>query len=453
MKLDYLSLVTSNKRRETEEDHRELRKLMQRWPEIRDACRDPYESIKERQFARIKQLVTHAFKNVPMYTEKYCDAGFEPGDLKTWKDFEGLPIMEKDELIEAFPDKSLSKLHDMKFTTRSSGSSGKFATIVVSPNAIYEDTVQGARQFFFQTGGKYCPDDVVLFIYTSPWWTSSIDSKYKTEFLPTTTTSEEASRALKLIKPKILSLYPSYLKKMAGDGVDIKLNGTELIVIHSEQSYRKERDALSKVFGIPILDEYSSEELTRIALECPSRNYHLEEDACYIEIVDTSTRKRLPNGKEGLVIGTNLLNEAMPIIRYNQGDLVSMIGAIDCECGSNFRVIGQPKGRVMDCITTPDGEIIPSGSFMDLAYNWYLEMNVPVHGLRYQIKQDASGSVKVKIVPGRYSLNADHIKRIKASMYNLLPDNMYVTVDLVKDIPPIGNKFRPVISRYSGGLK
>ena len=33
--------------------------------------------------------------------------------------------------------------------------------------------------------------------------------------------------------------------------------------------------------------EYSSEELTRIALECPEHIYHLEEDACYIEIVDS----------------------------------------------------------------------------------------------------------------------------------------------------------------------
>ena len=57
-------------------------------------------------------------------------------------------------------------------------------------------------------------------------------------------------------------------------------------------------------------------ELTRIALECKNSNYHLEEDSCYVEVLNQN--KIIRNGT-GVVVGTNLLNMATPIIRYYQG--------------------------------------------------------------------------------------------------------------------------------------
>ncbi len=44
-------------------------------------------------------------------------------------------------------------------------------------------------------------------------------------------------------------------------------------VTHSEYSSRAQRQAWSKELGVPVLDEYSSEEATRIALELPCGHY------------------------------------------------------------------------------------------------------------------------------------------------------------------------------------
>jgi len=449
--VDYSTLGTTVMRKETPRDHQILRRIMnRRWPEIRDFCyRDP-EAIREWQFGRIQQLVDHAFGTVPLYREKYSAAGFKPGDLRTWNDFERLPVLTKGELIDGFPEKSVSGKHNLEFTTRSSGSSGQFVTVVVSPDAVYEDTVQGVRQFWFQNGGNYQPDDLALFIYTCPWWVSSVDGDYRTEFLPTTTRIGESMRRIRELRPKILSTYPTYLRELAAEGADLKGSGVELVVIHSEQSSIHERRELSQQFGIPVLDEYSSEELTRISLECPSRRYHLEEDACYAEIVDQDDLARgLSNGEIGLVVGTNLLNEGTPIIRYCQGDLATIIGNQRCECGSNFRVISSPKGRKMDSIIVPPGRGIPAGAFMDLAYNWYLEAGIPVHGLKYKIVQEETGDVDVFIVPGLYPFTDRMSELVRESMYSLLPREVGVNVHVVDDLPfQKGNKYRPVISLY-----
>ncbi|KUK84270.1 MAG: CapK protein [Microgenomates bacterium 39_6] len=444
----YLKLGTSNKRREKKADHKRLRELyQQKWREIRDFRKVPAKEIENWQFNRIKELVSHAYKTVPLYREKYSKVGFLPEDLKSWQDFRSLPILTKEELIEGFPDRTVSKRFNFEFTTRSSGSSGKFATIAVSPEAIYLDTIQGARQFYFQSGGKYKTYDLALFIYTSPWWVASIDGNYRTEFLPTTTKPSEALGIIRRLKPKILSLYPTYLNKFYELKAPLKEFGIRLIVVHSEQSTSKQRRELSSYFGIPVLDEYSSEELTRIALECPFRKYHIEEDACYIEIVDPKTGENVEDGRYGSVIGTNLLNEAMPIIRYSQGDLASLEGFEKCACGSNFRVMDRIYGRYMDSIVTNKGETIPASCFMDLAYNWYLELDIPVHGLRYQIVQKEDGNICIYIISGVNGISQAQKFRIRESLYQLIPREMKVTVRVVKKLPVnTGVKFRPVIS-------
>src|SRR5215212_3894722 len=64
----------------------------------------PLAQIRAAQFARIQQLVDIAFTSIPVYREKYKAAGFSRGGLQSWRDFESLPTITKDELIVAFPE-------------------------------------------------------------------------------------------------------------------------------------------------------------------------------------------------------------------------------------------------------------------------------------------------------------------------------------------------------------
>ena len=88
-------------------------------------------------------------------------------------------------------------------------------------------------------------------------------------------------------------------------------------------SSKQERKKLASELGRPVLDEYSSEELTRIAREMPSGLYHMCEDAVRLDIVDCDTWKVKDQGR-GIAVGTNLLNTAMPFIRYVQGDVITI---------------------------------------------------------------------------------------------------------------------------------
>lgn len=401
------------------------------------------DEIHKWQLERIAYLVDYAFENIPLYRKKYSEVGYVKGSIKTWDDFYKLPYLRKEELIAGFPGEIVKDVDDFTLSTRSSGSSGKFVTIAVSQEAIYKDTLQTIRQFYMQSGKRYCADDTILFIYTCPWWISEIKGKYVQDYLPTTTKVSDAVEHIKQTRPHYISTYPTYLEKIASTGVKLSDYGVELVIVHSEQSDKTQRKMLADMLDVEVLDEYSSEELTRIALECPNHHYHLEEDACFIEIIDKDGNK-LPDGEVGIVVGTNLLNTATPIIRYVQGDLAKITVDETCSCGNNGRIIEGVKGRNMDCVITDTGESIPASCFMDIAYNWFLVYDIPVHGLRYQFVQSKVGRLDLYIIEGEYSLP---LEELEETIYTLVPRSTKVCVHEVDELPyDKGTKYRPVIS-------
>lgn len=413
------------------------------WNGLKNFLHQSREDINEWQLKRISYLVDYAFENIPLYRKKYSEIGYVKGSIKTWEDFYKLPYLHKEELIEGFPEAIVKNIDDFMLSTRSSGSSGKFVTLAVSQEAIYKDTLQTIRQFYMQSNGRYCADDVILFIYTCPWWIESINGKFVQEFLPTTAKVDEAIEKIKTLRPRYISTYPTYLEKIASTGVKLSEYGVELVIVHSEQSDRKQRKMLAEMLDVEVLDEYSSEELTRIALECPKHHYHLEEDACFIEIIDKDGNK-LPDDQLGIVVGTNLLNTSTPIIRYIQGDLAKITLQKQCECKNNGRIIEGVKGRNMDCVITDTGESIPASCFMDIAYNWFLVYDIPVHGLKYQFVQPEIGKLDLYIIKGEYSMN---LEVIKESIYTLIPRSTELNVHIVdKLLFDKGTKYRPVIS-------
>ncbi len=411
--------------------------------ELNDFLHQPLEIIRDAQLERIKYLVDYAFDNIPLYRKKYSEVGYTKGSIKTWEDFQKLPLLHKEELIEGFPGEIVKDIDDFVLSTRSSGSSGKFVTIAVSQEAIYKDTLQTIRQFNMQSGGRYLPEDTILYIYTCPWWVDNIGGKFNQDYLPTTTKVDVAIEHIKRTRPRYISTYPTYLEKIASTGVKLSDYGVELVIVHSEQSDAKQRKMLAEALDVEVLDEYSSEELTRIALECPKHHYHLEEDACFIEIVDKDGNN-LPDGQTGIVVGTNLLNTATPIIRYIQGDLAKITTEETCDCGNNGRIIEGVKGRNMDSVITDTGECIPASCFMDIAYNWFLVYEIPVHGLKYQFVQPEVGKLDLYLIEGEYPIELDAIKE---TIYTLVSRTTEVTVHKVDKLPyDAGTKYRPVIS-------
>lgn len=226
------------------------------------------EEIEKYQLNKLSKLVDYAFENIPLYKKKYSEVGFKSGDIRSFADFERLPILYKDELIDGFPSQIVKNLDDYKYSTRSSGSGGRFVTVAVDLNAIYIDTLQGIRQFLFQSDYRFTPDDVVLFIYTCPWWITDINGKYKLDFLPTTTNPSKALDYIKGIRPTIISTYPTYLQSLCEQRIKLSDYGVKCVIVHSEQSnknFREEIDCYNMGFDAVSIEPTSLQEYSLVS--------------------------------------------------------------------------------------------------------------------------------------------------------------------------------------------
>jgi phenylacetate-CoA ligase len=141
------------------------------------------------------------------------------------------------------------------------------------------------------------------------------------------------------------------LAQLASDYEPIKI---EQFLTVSDRIDPQLRILLNDVFAGRIIDRYSSEEFGYIALQCPVHDHlHICSPSLVVEVVDDEGNA-CDIGVPGRVLVTSLHNFAMPLIRYDIGDIAEF--GEPCDTGWNWPVINQVNGRIRDSITLPDGE-------------------------------------------------------------------------------------------------
>jgi phenylacetate-CoA ligase len=246
-------------------------------------------------------------------------------------------------------------------------------------------------------------------------------------FVATLAPVPEIIAELRRRRPDLIVCYPSHLKQIAQEITpgDLQLIRPKLISVNSEMSTQAERDLLAEFFKCPVLDEYSSEELTRIAAQCEKKTYHLFEDINYMETLNADSH---PTDGEGVIVGTNLHNMAMPMIRYCQND-IGTIRAGECQCGWHFRSLVGLQGRKNDCFVMPSGRILSSGFLLDATYEFLLAYRTAVRD--FCLIQDTRTSVRLQVVTGD-GWNSEIERAISARLRELFEPSVDFAINLVK---------------------
>ncbi|MVO88517.1 AMP-binding protein [Streptomyces sp. p1417] len=102
------------------------------------------------------------------------------------------------------------------------------------------------------------------------------------------------------------------------------------------------RARISRLWDVPVVEEYGSTETGTLAGECPLGRLHLWADRARFEVYDPHSGRCAPQGAGQLVV-TTLFREAMPLVRYNLEDTVEVSYA-PCACGWHLptvRVLGR----------------------------------------------------------------------------------------------------------------
>ncbi len=113
------------------------------------------------------------------------------------------------------------------------------------------------------------------------------------------------------------------------------------------------RQAIGQAFGARVFDVYGSSETKEIAWECHAGGMHVNADVVRLEVLDDGGRP-VPDGVEGNLVATLLVNQAMPLLRYRTGDRGSLLTG-SCGCGHPFPLLGMVTGRRADVLVLADG--------------------------------------------------------------------------------------------------
>ena len=199
-----------------------------------------------------------------------------------------------------------------------------------------------------------------------------------------------------------------------------------------------DRQIIGERFQCGVFDGYSQAERVVYSAECEHhKGNHLLDEYGVCEIVDGDGTPVAP-GKPGRLVGTGLHNLAMPLIRYDVGDVASL-STETCTCGRSLTLMGIVAARQGDIITTPDGRLLPP--LMVLRPFKYVE------GIRAsQFVQHSTTDYTARIVIDR-PLGQEEVDELKRNLCGRLGQVVDIKVERVDDIPRSANqKFRRVMS-------
>jgi phenylacetate-CoA ligase len=418
------------------------------WTADRDELKARFYWDRERlnawKLKRLATIVDFAFENTRFYHRLYESVGFRSGDIRSYKDFERLPSISRNDLIREFPYAITARSVDLKacYWSRTSGSSGKPVQVVVDQRRGDLDIFFKYRQFGVMRNLALDPDQWIYNVHHTLWWYTSFAGRYPVFTLAQECPPEKMLAHIARLRPIVVSTLPSVLPGLAGLGQPLADHGVRLVATNSEASSPGERREWEKVFHVPVRDEYSSEELDILGHQCHLGTYHLLEDDCHVECLDPDA------DGVGHVVGTNLWTVAMPIIRYHQGDLISIDEHTTCACGSGGRIIRTLHGRTDQAFISRLKGRIASGNLMEICDVCL----TPEHSGVYEYRLVQFTHHKVALIyvlrPGAGELNPAVVACMRESLERLFGYSPQLELRRVDSIPSdTGFKRRTILCK------
>lgn len=225
---------------------------------------------------------------------------------------------------------------------------------------------------------------------------------------------------------------PDYLKTSPFTAADLAQlaieQGVHLpikqILSQAERVTPRQRALCQQAFGAKIIDRYSCEETGWIALQCPNHDHlHVLNATTLVEIVDENG-KPCPPGTVGRVLITSLHSFAMPIIRYEVGDLAEW--GPPCDCGITLPVIARLWGRTRHSVQLPSGEAVPMRFLGD-------DIGKMNNVRAFRVAQYKTGDIEIQI-EAKNPLTELEVQSIRDLFYNKVSTDLPLHIKQVDHI-------------------
>jgi phenylacetate-CoA ligase len=159
-------------------------------------------------------------------------------------------------------------------------------------------------------------------------------------------------------KIKMLLGFPSAMGDLANYlltcGDTPEMFNVNTIIGFGEAFPKRTHKKLRRVFNGNIVSLYSNQECGMLAQECvENKEFHVNGASYHIELLKMDSDDPVSVGEHGRIVVTDLFNHAMPLIRYDTGD----VGILkeEAECGWYSQVFSSIEGQKIDIIFDTNG--------------------------------------------------------------------------------------------------
>ncbi len=392
--------------------------------------------VKEIQDNYLKQILIYAKEKVPFYK------GVNYTDLKSF------PIVNKSIMKESYKDfQSLDFLDKKVIELHTSGSTGiPFAVRqdLNKRNRVYAEMMYFWEKAGFKIGMKY--------IYFRIWTDGNRKSKTDAwarniimhDILRTDKENLESVREVLKTQRKIkmligyastFDLITTYLNN---HGDTPEMFSIKTILSSAELLPESTRRKLKSVFGCNVVSLYSNQENGTLAQECiENTEFHLNTASYYFEFLKFDKDEPAELNEPARIVVTDLFNHAMPLIRYDTGDIALL--KEHCDCGWNTKAVKVVQGRVLDCIYDTLGRVICPNTVT--VYMWPFDKL-----LQFQFIQEDEKDYLIKLNGDKGIYDDNEIINV---FKGVLGQDAKIRVEYVDEIPVLySGKRKHVVCNY-----
>lgn len=318
-----------------------------------------YDRKCEYRDRQLRQMAIHCYQTVPYYRRLFDEAGIDCRRIRRLEDLKWLPILTRQQ-VRDHAGELLSTAYGTKrlLTRHTSGTSGSPLALRFTREAdaaVWASVWRGYRALGLRRGtwcGYFGGRPVVPAARTcGPYYHVNYAGRQILFSVYHMGPDAMGSyvEALARFRPPWIQGYPSALTALAGflrrEGLSLGYT-PRWVTLSSENVSEAQLRLLEEVLGVFPVQSYAQTEAVAVFRQGPDRRLLVEEDFSAVEL--------LPAGPDGLchVVGTGLVNRAMPLLRYDTGDLVTFRET------DRGREICSLDGRAEDDLQLRDGTVL-----------------------------------------------------------------------------------------------
>ncbi|WP_244603582.1 phenylacetate--CoA ligase family protein [Methanococcoides sp. AM1] len=376
-----------------------------------------YPDLKKDQEAKLRNLISFSYENVPYYHKLFKGLNLRPEDIKTIDDLEKLPVLNKEIIMDNWEDFKPVNLNKMKYYSLATG--GSTGTPFPFRLLKHDRFMSGAMLYRGWGYGGYELGDKMVFLAGI---SLGVDGNSRTvskvheiarnirrlsSFDMGNEDMHKYANTIRSFNPKSIRAYPSSIDLFASFVEDNSIDLPKIPTVYTtaEKLFPNMRDHISDVFDCEVYDAYGLNDGGVGAYECSEHNgLHIDTERSIMEVVDDNG-SQMSDGI-GNILATSLHNCAMPFIRYDTGDLGHIIED-ECGCGRGSKLLKEVIGRSADMFITPEGKQV-HGYFLMYIF-WQHDAGIK----KYQVIQKQIDRILIKLVVDD-NFNPDNLSLIKS---------------------------------------